>query len=80
MHELTMQTFWGTPLALLPSAILLTWIVQLRVTGLLSPGPGATLGTSAAERARVLNKASLGLYLFHPHSNGTRDAHISIGD
>lgn len=59
MHELTMQTFWGTPLALLPSAILLTWIVQLRVTGLLSPGPGAPLGASTAERARVLNKASL---------------------
>lgn len=53
-----MQTFWGTPLALLPSAILLSWLVHQRVAAMVStPRPEGTAGW--VERARLLRKAAL---------------------
>jgi hypothetical protein len=58
VHELTIQTFWGTPLALLPSAILLHWLVQLRVSAVLS-SPRAGTASGSLERARLLRKATL---------------------
>jgi hypothetical protein len=57
MHELTMQTFWGTPLALLPSAILLNWVVQQRIAALCaSPSPDPS---TLRARSVSLRKASL---------------------
>ena len=56
-----MQTFWGTPLALLPSAILLNWVVQQRVTALCASHGSATDPSAFAERAASLRKASLAI-------------------
>ena len=53
-----MQTFWGAPLALLPSAILLNWLVQQRVAAMFAaPRTGGASGW--VERARLLRKATL---------------------
>lgn len=54
-----MQTFWGTPLALLPSAILLNWVVQLRVSGVFAARRQHEAGASLVDRARLLRKAAL---------------------
>ncbi|MCA9578035.1 MAG: hypothetical protein H6726_00935 [Sandaracinaceae bacterium] len=59
MHELTMQTFWGTPLALLPSALLLNWVVQLRVAALFRARREGEAGADVMARARLLRKAWL---------------------
>ena len=55
VHELTLQTFYGTPLALLPSAILLTWLVQQRLADVL----GRPRTPEADARAELIRKAAL---------------------
>ena len=49
-----MQTFWGTPLALLPSALLLNWVVQLRVAALFRARREGEAGADVMARARLL--------------------------
>ena len=55
MHELTLQTFYGTPLALLPSAILLGWLVQQRLADVL----GRPRSPESDARAELIRKAGL---------------------
>ena len=55
MHELTLQTFYGTPLALLPSAILLGWLVQQRLADVL----GRPRSPESDARAELIRTAGL---------------------